>query len=46
MCSVSIETARLILRPLLESDVADVVEYLHQPMPNCFTCMKLTRLAI
>jgi ribosomal-protein-alanine N-acetyltransferase len=39
-----IETARLILRPFLESDAADVFEYLRQPMPNCFACMKLDTL--
>ncbi len=36
-----IETERLILRPFLESDAEDVFEYLHQPLVNCFKCMKL-----
>ncbi|NMA47463.1 MAG: GNAT family N-acetyltransferase [Lentisphaerae bacterium] len=39
-----IETARLILRPFLESDATDVFEYLQQPEPNCFACMKLDTL--
>lgn len=36
-----IETERLILRPFVESDAADVYEYLHKPAANCFACMKL-----
>ena len=36
-----IETERLILRPFLESDAADVLEYLAEPTVNCFNCMKL-----
>lgn len=36
-----IETERLILRPFLESDAADVFEYLHRPAVHCFACMTL-----
>ena len=36
-----IDTERLLLRPFLESDAADVYEYLKEPMVNCFACMKL-----
>ncbi len=39
-----IETARLILRPFLESDAADVLEYLGKPTINCFASMKLSSL--
>lgn len=39
-----IETERLILRPFLESDAADVYEYLHKPAVNCFASMKLDTL--
>ena len=39
-----IETERLILRPFVESDAEDVFEYLHEPMVNCFACMKLKSL--
>ena len=39
-----IETERLILRPFLESDAADVFEYLHEPAVNCFASMKLDTL--
>ncbi len=39
-----IETERLILRPFLESDAADVLEYLREPEVNCFACMKLNSL--
>lgn len=39
-----IETERLILRPFLERDAADVYEYLHEPAVNCFACMKLETL--
>ena len=39
-----IETERLLLRPFLESDAADVFEYLAEPMVNCFACMKLDSL--
>lgn len=35
-----IETKRLILRPFLESDAADVYEYLKEPAVNCFASMK------
>ena len=36
-----IETKRLILRPFLEKDAADVYEYLKEPAVNCFASMKL-----
>ena len=39
------ETARLILRPFREGDAEDVLEYLKEPMVNCFACMKLHSLA-
>ena len=39
-----IETERLLLRPFLESDAADVFEYLAEPMVNCLTSMKLDSL--
>ena len=39
-----IETERLILRPFVESDAADVYEYLHEPAVNCFVSMKLDTL--
>jgi RimJ/RimL family protein N-acetyltransferase len=39
-----IETERLILRPFVESDAADVYEYLHEPAVNCFVSMKLNSL--
>lgn len=39
-----IETERLILRPFLEDDAADVFEYLAEPMVNCFASMKLNSL--
>ena len=35
-----IKTERLILRPFVESDAADVYEYLHKPAVNCFASMK------
>ena len=41
-----IETERLILRPFVESDAADVVEYLHQPTVHCFYSMKLDSLEV
>ena len=40
-----VETERLILRPFLETDAADVYEYLKEPSVNCFACMKLSSLA-
>lgn len=40
-----IETERLILRPFTASDAEDVLEYLEEPMVNCFACMKLHSLA-
>ena len=39
-----IETKRLILRPFLETDAADVCEYLKEPAVNCFACIKLHSL--
>jgi RimJ/RimL family protein N-acetyltransferase len=39
-----IETARLLLRPFLETDAEDLYEYLHEPMVNCFACMKIHSL--
>lgn len=39
-----IETERLILRPFLENDAADVLEYLREPTVNCFASMKLNSL--
>ena len=39
-----IETERLILRPFLEKDAADVFGYLEQPTVNCFACMKVHAL--
>lgn len=40
-----IETERLLLRPFVESDAADVFEYLNEPEVDCFTSMKLRSLA-
>ena len=39
-----IETERLILRPFVMEDAADVFEYLEKPAVNCFACMKLNTL--
>ncbi len=39
-----IETERLTLRPFLESDAADVWEYLKEPAVNCFASMRLNSL--
>jgi len=39
-----IETERLTLRPFLETDASDVLEYLHHPAVNCFACMELKSL--
>ena len=39
-----ISTERLILRPFLESDAADVYEYLAEPAVNCFANIKLHSL--
>ena len=39
-----IETKRLILRPFLESDAEDVLEYLKKPAVHCFASMKLDSL--
>ena len=41
---MTIETERLILRPFLETDAADVYEYLHEPAVNCFASLKLDTL--
>ena len=41
---MNIETERLVLRPFLERDAADVLEYLAEPAVNCFACMKLKNL--
>ena len=40
-----IETERLVLRPFLETDAADVYEYLKEPAVNCFAGMRLHSLA-
>ena len=40
-----IETERLVLRPFVEADAADVYEYLKAPAVNCFASMKLNSLA-
>lgn len=39
-----IETKRLLLRSFLETDAADVYEYLKEPAVNCFASMKLRSL--
>ena len=39
-----IETKRLTLRPFLESDAEDVLEYLKKPAVHCFASMKLDSL--
>lgn len=39
-----IETKRLILRPFLEMDAADIYEYLREPAVSCFASMKLRSL--
>ena len=39
-----IETERLILRPFVESDSADVYDFLKKPAVNCFAFMKLNSL--
>lgn len=41
---MTIETERLTLRPFLEADAADVLEYLREPAVNCFAGMKLNSL--
>ena len=41
---MTIKTERLILRPFVESDAADVYEYLKKPAVNCFAGMKLRSL--
>ena len=39
-----IETERLLLRPFKKEDSSDLFEYLHEPLVNCFACMKLETL--
>lgn len=39
-----IETKRLLLRPFIEADAADVYEYLKEPAVNCFACTKLNSM--
>lgn len=41
---MTIETDRLVLRPFLVTDAADVYAYLKEPSVNCFACMKLNSL--
>jgi len=41
---VTIETPRLLLRPFLMEDAADVYAYLREPAVNCFASMKLSSL--
>lgn len=41
---MTFETERLLLRPFLEQDAEDVLEYLGEPAVNCFTSMKLNSL--
>lgn len=41
---MTIETERLILRTFSENDAADAYEYLHEPLVNCFACMKVESL--
>lgn len=36
-----IETERLVLRPFVREDAADLYEYLHEPEVNCFASMKI-----
>ena len=36
-----VETERLILRPFVENDAADLFEYLREPAVTCFACMKI-----
>lgn len=40
-----IYTQQLILQPSRLEDAEDVFAYLHEPMVNCFACMKLSSLA-
>ena len=37
-------TERLILRPFEKGDYPDVFEYQHEPLVNCFACMKINSL--
>jgi len=41
---MKIETERLLLRPFKKEDASDLFEYLHEPLVNCFACMKLETL--
>ena len=36
-----IQTERLILRPFVKEDAADLFEYLNEPEVNCFACMRI-----
>ena len=42
--SRTLVTERLILRPFISDDAADVFKYLAVPAVNCFACMKLDSL--
>ena len=42
---MTIETQRLLLRPFVETDAADLYDYLHRPQVNCFACMRLNTMA-
>ncbi len=39
---MKLETERLLLRPFLEGDGEDVLEYLREPAVSCFAEMKLS----
>ncbi len=41
---MKLETERLLLRPFLEGDGEDVLEYLREPAVSCFAEMKLSSL--
>ena len=41
---MKIETERLLLRPFKIEDASDLFEYLHEPLVDCFACMKLETL--
>ena len=41
---MKLETERLLLRPFLEGDGEDVLEYLREPAVSCFAGMKLSSL--
>jgi len=42
---MTIETERLTLRPFVETDAADVFEYLKEPAVNCFESMRLNSIS-